>query len=90
MFFIFSFFNFFSSIIIVIDIFLESSKLFYFYKFIELKANKFNNTIFEKIASKINKKETINILTILTNIKLKDIFVKQVAIYIKKIISLNK
>lgn len=46
----FSFFIFFSSIIIVIDIFLESSKLFYFYKFIELKNNKFNNTIFEKIA----------------------------------------
>jgi len=77
-------------IIIFTNVSLKSNMSLCYNESKKLKDKKFNNVLFEQIVQKIIKRKTTNILTISKNIKLKNIFVKQVAIRIKKITNLNK
>jgi len=63
---------------------------FYYNESKKSKNKKFNNVVFEQIIQKIIKRRTTNISIISKNIKFKNMFVKQVAICMKKITILNK
>jgi len=54
------------------------------------KDKEFDNVVFEPITQKIIKRKTTNISTISKDIKLKNMSIKQIAIRMKKITSLNK
>jgi len=69
---------------------LESNMLLYHDESKKSKDKEFNNVVFEQIAQKIIERKTTNILIISKNIKFKNMFVKQIAIRMKKITNLNK
>jgi len=77
-------------ITIFTNVSLESNMSLYHNEFKKSKDKKFNNVVFEQIAQEIIERRTMNISTISKDIKLKNMFVKQVAICMKKITSLNK
>jgi len=56
----------------------------------KLKDKEFDNVVFEQIVQEIIERKTTNISTISKDIKLKNMFVKQIVICVKKITSLNE
>jgi len=77
-------------ITIFTNVSLKSNMLLYYDESKKLKDKEFNNVVFEQIAQEIIERKTTNISIISKNIKFKNMFVKQVAIRVKKITSLNK
>jgi len=71
-----NFLTFLSIITIFTNVSLKSNMSLCYNKSKKSKNKKFNNIVFEQIAQKIIKRKTTNILTILKDIKLKNIFVK--------------